>query len=114
MEALKIAWDEFAEQRKTQVGEYHLLKQEFDFHDNQITIHLSNSVEEPLLQSIRNPLTEFLRERLGNRSLNITSQVREIQLQKFAYTSKEKFDKLTEKNPILKELKQRLDLDTDF
>lgn len=114
LEALKIAWNEFTEQRKTQVGEYHLLKQEFDFQNNLITIHLTNPVEEPLLQSIRNPLTEFLRERLKNKNLNVTSQIREIQTQKIAYTNKEKFDKLLERNPILKELKQRLDLDTDF
>ncbi|HNP06491.1 MAG TPA: hypothetical protein PKN99_02640 [Cyclobacteriaceae bacterium] len=71
-------------------------------------------MEEPLLQTIRNPLIEFLRERLKNRSINVTSQIREIQAQKIAYTNKEKFDKLAEQNPLLKELKQRLDLDTDF
>lgn len=91
-----------------------MLKQEFHFENNLVTIHLTNPVEEPLLQTIRNPLTEFLRERLGNRSLNVTSQIREIQAQKIAYTNKEKFDRLTERNPVLKELKQRLDLDTDF
>lgn len=66
------------------------------------------------MQTIRNPLIEFLRERLKNRSINVTSQIREIQAQKIAYTNKEKFDKLAEQNPLLKELKQRLDLDTDF
>lgn len=114
LDALKIAWNEFTEQRKSQVGEYHLLKQEFDFQNNLITIHLTNPVEGPLLETIRNPLTEFLRERLKNKSINVTSQVREIQPQKIAYTNKEKFEKLSEQNPFLKELKQRLDLDTDF
>lgn len=66
------------------------------------------------MQTIRNPLIKFLRERLKNRSINVTSQIREIQAQKIAYTNKEKFDKLAEQNPLLKELKQRLDLDTDF
>jgi len=114
LEDLKAAWDEFAEKRKSQVGEYHLLKQEFHFSDNLVTIHLTNSVEEPFLQTIRTPLIEFLRERLGNRSLNVKGEVREIQTQKIAYTNKEKFDKLAEKNPALLELKHRLDLDTDF
>jgi len=114
IENLKHAWNEFAEQRKSQVGEYHLLKQDFDFNENLITIHLSNPVEEPLLQSMKAPLTEFLRERLGNSRLSITSQVTTIQTQKIAYTNKEKFDKLAEKNPILNELKKRLDLDPDF
>jgi hypothetical protein len=33
---------------------------------------------------------------------------------KVIYTSREKFDYLVEKNPVLKELKDRLGLDTDF
>lgn len=114
IDELKMAWDEFTEQRKSQVGEYHLLKQDFDFQNNMVTIHLSNPVEEPLLQVIRTPLIEFLRERLGNNRINVTSQIREVQIQKIAYTNKEKFDKLAENNPILNELKKRLDLDTDF
>lgn len=114
IEELKQAWDEFTEQRKSQVGEYHLLRQEFDYKDNVITIHLSNQVEEPLLQSIRTPLTEFLRSRLGNDSINVISQVTEVHSKKIAYTNKEKFDHLAEKNPILIELKERLGLDPDY
>lgn len=114
IDELKMAWDEFTEQRKSQVGEYHLLKQDFDFQNNLITIHLSNAVEEPLLQTIRTPLIEFLRERLSNNSINVTSKLKEVQIQKIAYTNKEKFDKLAESNPILIELKKRLDLDPDF
>lgn len=114
IEELKLAWDEFAEQRKLQVGEYRLLKQEFDYKANVVTIHLSNQVEEPLLQSIRTPLTEFLRARLGNDNINVVSQVQQVQSKKIAYTNKEKFDHLAEKNPILLELKERLGLDPDY
>ena len=114
IEELKKVWNEFTEQRKTQVGEYHLLRQEFDYHNNVITIHLSNQVEEPLLQSIRTPLIEFLRSRLGNDSINVISQVKDVHSKKIAYTNKEKFDHLAEKNPILLELKERLGLDTDY
>lgn len=114
LDELKLAWDEFAEQRKTQVGEYHILRQEFEFSNDAVTVRLSNAVEEPLLQAIRTPLTEFLRERLSNKRLNVISVVKEVQSQKIAYTNKEKFDHLAEKNPILKELKDRLGLDTDF
>lgn len=114
IEELKLAWDEFAEQRKSQVGEYHLLKQEFDYKANVVTIHLSNQVEEPLLQSIRTPLTEFLRARLGNDNITVASQVQQVQSKKIAYTNKEKFDHLVEKNPILLELKEKLGLDPDY
>lgn len=114
MDELKHAWNEFAEQRKAQVGEYHLLRQEFDYHDNLITIHLSNEVEEPLLQSIRTPLIEFLRSKLDNDLINVVSQVTEVKSKKIVYTNKEKFDHLAEKNPILLQLKERLGLDTDY
>lgn len=66
------------------------------------------------MQSIRTPLTEFLRLRLGNDSINVISQVKEVQSKKIAYTNKEKFDHLAEKNPILLELKERLGLDPDY
>lgn len=114
LEELQQAWNEFTEQRKSQVGEYHLLKQEFGYQNNVVTIHLSNQVEEPLLQSIRTPLTEFLRLRLGNDNVTVESQVKEVQSKKIAYTNKEKFDHLAEKNPILLELKERLGLDPDY
>lgn len=114
IEELKVAWNEFAEQRKSQVGEYHLLKQEFEYKANVVTIHLSNQVEEPLLQSIRTPLTEFLRARLGNDNISVVSQVQQVHSKKIAYTNKEKFDHLAEKNPILLELKERLGLDPDY
>lgn len=114
IDALKEAWNEFAEQRKSQVGEYHLLKQDFQYADNQVIIHLSNHVEEPLLQAIKGPLTEFLRQKLSNNKINISSEIKEVESKKIAYTNKEKFDQLAEKNPILLELKERLGLDTDF
>jgi DNA polymerase-3 subunit gamma/tau len=40
--------------------------------------------------------------------------MKEMDVKKMAYTNKEKFDLLAEKNPMLKELKERLGLDTDF
>ena len=40
--------------------------------------------------------------------------MKEADTKKIAYTNKEKFDLLAEKNPMLKEMKERLGLDTDF
>ena len=108
------AWEEYAETRREQVGEYHLLKQKYELNNHTVVIHLSNPVEEPLLQSIRPHLTEFLRKRLQNNTINISGQLKKITAQKIAYTNKEKFDQLAQKNPILNELKERLGLDPDF
>jgi hypothetical protein len=114
LEELKKTWDEFANQRKDQLAEYHLLKRDFVLEAEQVTISLSNSIEEPLLQKIRTPLTTFLRERLHNNKLSVSWILQQADPKKHVYTSKEKFDYLVGKNPILQELKDKLGLDTDF
>ena len=38
----------------------------------------------------------------------------ERQSKKVAYTNKEKFDHLAEKNPVLNQLKEKFGLDADF
>ncbi len=111
---VKEIWTEYAEVRKSQVAEYHLLNREFEFHNNQITIHLTNPIEEPLLLSIKANLVEFLRLKLNNNSIQVTSVLQEFQSKKIAYTNKDKFEHLAEKNPILIQLKERFGLDADF
>jgi DNA polymerase-3 subunit gamma/tau len=75
---------------------------------------LANLVEEPLLQGIRTQLTAYLRDKLNNSNINVFGVMQAIETKRVAYTNKEKFDYLAEKNPILLELKERLGLDTDY
>ncbi len=96
------------------MAEYHLLNRDFEFNSNLITIHLTNPIEEPLLLSIKTGLVEFLRLKLNNNSIQVTSVLQEFQSNKIAYTNKDKFDYLAEKNPILLQLKERFGLDPDF
>jgi DNA polymerase-3 subunit gamma/tau len=107
-------WNEFAELKKNQAGEYNLLKRGFDLKENKITISLTNPVEEPMLQSIRTQLTAYLRDKLNNSSVSVFGVMQEFETKKIAYTNKEKFDYLAEKNPILLELKERFGLDADY
>jgi hypothetical protein len=100
--------------RKNQVAEYQLLKQDFVFQDNAIIIPLSNAIEEPLLQNIRVQLTTYLRDKLNNSAISVIGVLHEMGSKKAIYTNKEKFDHLAEKNPMLRELKERLGLDTDY
>ena len=113
-EILKEAWQEYAEGRKSQVAEYHLLNREFTFQNNHIIIRLTNPIEEPLLLSVKTNLVEFLRKKLNNQTIQVTGVLEERQSKKVAYTNKEKFDHLAEKNPILNQLKDRFGLDADF
>jgi hypothetical protein len=111
---LAQVWEEFALLRKGQVAEYQLLKRGFTFVNSLITIPLSNPIEEQLLQNIRVQLTSYLRDKLNNSSISVIGVLEEIGSKKVVYTNKEKFDHLADKNPMLRELKERLGLDTDY
>lgn len=113
-EGVQAEWDAFAETRRRNAAEYQLLTQPIDRRGSEIIVHLHNPVQETILNDLRSDLTAFLRERLQNRSVFITGELREIDTEKLLYTNKEKFDHLVEKYPILKELKDRLGLDTDY
>ncbi|MBI1766809.1 MAG: hypothetical protein HYR67_00365 [Bacteroidetes bacterium] len=111
---LREAWSDFANQRKNQVAEFHLLSRTIDVQGPTVTVALANSIEEPLLQTILPDLLTYLRNRLSNSSIKVESVLKKEDAKKIAYTNKEKFDLLAEKNPMLRELKERLGLDPDF
>ncbi len=111
---VREAWSVYSEKRKNQVAEYHLLTQEFTLTENEITLHLTNPIEEPLLQSIKSDLLSFLRERINNSTLQLKGVLHIEGVKKKAYTNKEKFEYLMEKNPHLQQLKEKLGLDPDF
>jgi len=111
---LRSVWNEFTEQRKNQLGEYHLLKQDYAFQNNVISLYITNPVEEPILLSIKSELLSYLREKLSNGLLQVEGIMQTHQTKKIAYTNKEKFDHLAEKNPVLLELKEKMGLDPDF
>ena len=113
-EQLRGAWSDYAQLRKNQVAEFHLLSRIVDVQGSTVTVALSNSVEEPLLQTILPNLLTYLRNRLSNPNIKVESVMKEAETKRIAYTNKEKFDLLAEKNPMLKELKERLGLDPDF
>lgn len=76
---------------------------------------MHNHFQETLLDEIRLELLTFLRDRLGNDSIQLGGEIKAVaDDKKMLYTNKEKFDHLIEKNPLVKELKDKLGLDTDF
>jgi len=111
---VRQVWSEYAEQRKNQVGEYHILNQTFTLKNNVITLLLNNPIEEPLLQGMKSDLVGYLREKLNNSTLQVEGEMQQNNTKRKAYTNKEKFDYLVEKNPLLKELQERLGLDPDY
>jgi hypothetical protein len=111
---LKKAWVEFAEQRKKFQAEFQMLSQSYELRDKLIIVTLLSPVHETMLNNIKSELTSFLRDRLRNNSIQVIGELTGTDEKKLMYTNREKFDYLAKKNPVLKELKDRLGLDTDF
>ena len=113
-EELSKAWSALTESRKDQAATYQLLSRGYQREGNTLTIHLNNPVEEPLLISIKTDLVSYLRETLGNNSLQLKSHLADVAASKMIYTNKEKFEAMAEKNPLLKDLRDKFGLDPDF
>jgi DNA polymerase-3 subunit gamma/tau len=111
---LREAWTAFAEQRKKFQAEYQMLSQPYQIRDNVILVELLSPVHETMLNNIKVELTAYLREQLKNSSLQVTGELQTGEEKKVIYTNREKFDFLAEKHPMLRELKDKLGLDTDF
>ena len=80
--------------------------------DFAIEIEMSNKVQENDFNlMIKADLANFLRQELKNDNLKIVTFVLEINNDKSLYTDEDKYKYLSEKNPIINELKQRLNLD---
>ena len=113
-EQIRAAWKEFAESRKIYQAEYHLLSQDIEIRDKQVIVHLHNHFQETLINTIKVDILTFLRDKLANTSIQLMGEHKTVDDKKVIYTNREKFDHLAEKNPKLKDLKERLGLDTDF
>lgn len=90
------------------------MQREYQFESPLITVHLTNPVEEALLENFRRDLVQFLRDSLKNNELTVKAVVQDNSGKKVIYTAKEKFEHLAEKHPYLKELKDRLGLDWEY
>lgn len=78
----------------------------------QIHFKVANRVQDSDLKEIRAELMEFLRKRLQNFQLQLEVELAKGNEQKLKLLSeKDKYDKMVEKNPLLEELRKRLDLD---
>jgi hypothetical protein len=117
VEELKAGWNTFTEKIKKEGrdSDYNTLNQQLEFNEDlSIKLTLANSVQIHIIEGFQLELLTFLRTNLNNGKIQLNIEVEKIEDKKMIYTNKEKFDYLAEKHPNLKELKQRLNLDTDF
>jgi DNA polymerase III subunit gamma/tau len=76
-------------------------------------IHLvfPNNTIKVEVESAKHDLLRHLRSSLKNHNVDISIEVNEAEVKRFAYTPREKFDKLKEKNPLIENLRREFDLD---
>jgi DNA polymerase-3 subunit gamma/tau len=113
-EQLHLVWTDFAEQRKKFQAEFQLLSQPYEVRGNTIVIHLLSTVQETLLSNFRTDLIAYLRSNLKNNTIMVVGELKESEEKQMLYTPRDKFEYLIEKNPLLKEMRDRLGLDPDF
>jgi DNA polymerase III subunit gamma/tau len=116
---LEIVWDEFAAQLQKQ-GRYSLhaalVKRKPQLQANfAIQFLLDNAAVEKDVADIKMELMAFLRQALKNNLVMLTTVIdKSSPAAKTPYTPKEKFERLLEKNPALKDLKNQFDLDIEY
>lgn len=82
--------------------------------DSIISFSVLNQVQEDEINSIRTDLLTFLRRDLRDPALQLKIVVDNNETERKPYTGEEKFQRLSEKNPALKKLRQQFNLDIDY
>ncbi|MDC7996220.1 DNA polymerase III subunit gamma/tau [Altibacter sp. HG106] len=63
------------------------------------------------VERAKHDLLAFLRKKLNNYEVDLSIEVNEAETKRYAYTTREKFEKLKEKNPSVELLRKTFDLD---
>jgi len=116
-EQLLEFWDEFAEKLRQDSPHLHsilkknrpLLSEEF-----RILFDIDNKLLEQELNQHKTELLTLLRSRLNNHRISLQTRVIENQKDLKPYTDKEKFERMAEKNPALRSLREQLDLEIEY
>ena len=79
-----------------------------------IELPLSNSSQAEMLIEEKDMILEFLRNKLENDYIELTTKVIEAEKSNIPYTNKDKFAKMMDENPHLETLRLKLGLDPDY
>ena len=110
-------WDEFADKLKNDSPHLHstlktsrpVLQEEWT-----IVFTLDNKVLDDELTLHKTEMMEFLRSNLYNFKLQLQTTIAETQKNLKPYTDKEKFERMSAKNPVLRTLREELDLEIEY
>jgi DNA polymerase III subunit gamma/tau len=76
-------------------------------------LEIVNLSQENLLNEEKQIMMDFLRETLNNYHLQLKTILVEAPKDETIYTSKEKYQKMVERNPTLEEMRKQLGLELD-
>ncbi len=112
---IEDAWAELAEKFKDKHRLYQALKSKSPvmIDDNTAELSIMNKSLEKKLIEIKSPVIKFLRQKTGNKNLELKLKIIEDvkKSEEIIYTDRDKYKYLVNKNPNLDKLKRDLDLD---
>lgn len=111
---MKLAWTDYTKKIEKE-GQYnlvsHLTMSQPKLESSTIHLEYPNSTIKLEVERAKYGLLEYLRKRLHNYDIDLAIEVNETAEKRYAYTPREKFEKLKEKNPLIDTLRQEFDLD---
>lgn len=112
-EEMQHAWKEYAQLVESQ-GKHnllsHLTMNSPKLEGTIIQLEFPNHTIKTELEAEKTPLLQFLRQELENHKIDLEITVNETIKKKYAYSPKERYDKLKSQNPLIDRLKDELGL----
>ena len=118
-EELNFVWTQIAQSFKTGnfINKYVMMNREISLIDSVIHLKVESEVQmQQFNDSLKLELVTQLRTKLKNDSIDLVLDLMEgdVSDKKMIYTQSDKYDFLSQKHPILVEMKQRMGLDHEF
>ena len=118
-EELNLVWTQIAQgfQQSNFINKYVMMNREISLVDSIIHMKVEGEVQiQQFNDSLKLELITQLREKLKNDSIDLSLDliVSEVGEKKIIYTQSDKYDFLSQKHPILVDMKQRMGLDHEF
>lgn len=113
-EEMKFAWKEYTSSVESE-GKFNLLSHLTmgipKLEGSIIHLEFPNHTIKTEVERAKYELLTFLRDKLQNYNIDLDITVNETIEKRYAYTTREKFEKMKEMNPLLEKLRQEFDLD---
>ncbi len=118
-EELNFVWTQIAQSFKTGnfINKYVMMNREISLIDSVVHLKVESEVQmQQFNDSLKLELVTQLRTKLKNDSIDLVLDLMEgdVSDKKMIYTQSDKYDFLSQKHPILVEMKQRMGLDHEF